>query len=52
MDDPLRLPRAVGAEVSQRQEQVLLYGLGVRPRRRFQSVAAMEKELYKEDSWL
>lgn len=44
--DRLVLPSKLGADVTARQEQVLLYGMGVRPRRRFQSVEAMARELF------
>ena len=46
-EDKLVTPIRAGADLTHKQEQVLLYGMGVRPRRRFQSVAAMAKELYK-----
>lgn len=46
-EDKLVTPIRAGADLSPKQEQVLLYGMGVRPRRRFQSVEAMAKELYK-----
>ena len=45
-EDKLQLPRQFDAELTHKQEQVLLYGMGVRPRRRFQTVDAMRKELY------
>lgn len=45
-EDTLVLPHHLDAELTHKQEQVLLYGLGVRPRRRFQTVEAMKKELY------
>lgn len=45
-EDKLALPRRLGADLSHKQEQVLLYGMGLRPRRRFQSAEAMRKELY------
>ena len=44
--DRLVMPSQLGAQISHKQEQVLLYGMGVRPRRRFQSAAAMRKEMY------
>ena len=46
-EDKLVTPIRAGADLTHKQEQVLLYGMGVRPRRRFQSVEAMAKELYK-----
>ena len=46
-EDKLITPIRAGADLTHKQEQVLLYGMGVRPRRRFQSVEAMAKELYK-----
>lgn len=45
-EDKLVIPSHAGADISHKQEQVLLYGMGVRPRRRFQSVDAMRKEMY------
>ena len=45
-EDKLVLPRYLDADLTHKQEQVLLYGLGVRPRRRFQTVEAMKKEMY------
>lgn len=45
-EDKLVIPSHMGADISHKQEQVLLYGMGVRPRRRFQSVDAMRKEMY------
>lgn len=45
-EDKLELPRRLGADLTYKQEQVLLYGMGVRPRRRFQTVEAMRKEMY------
>ena len=46
-EDKLVTPIRAGADLTHKQEQVLLYGMGVRPRRRFQSVEAMARELYK-----
>ena len=46
-DDPLKKPSELGASLTHQQEQALLYGLGVRPRRRFQSVGAMAEKLYR-----
>ena len=45
-EDKLVIPSKAGADITYKQEQVLLYGLGVRPRRRFQSAAAMGQQLY------
>lgn len=44
--DELILPRRLGVELSAEQEQALLYGMGIRPRRRFQSVRALHAALY------
>ena len=46
-DDPLKKPSELGASLTHQQEQTLLYGLGVRPRRRFQSMGAMAEKLYR-----
>ena len=46
-EDKLVTPIRAGADLTHKQEQVLLYGMGVRPRRRFQSAEAMAKELYR-----
>ena len=46
-EDKLVPPIRAGADLTHKQEQVLLYGMGVRPRRRFQSMEAMAKEFYK-----
>ena len=45
-NDELILPRRLGVELSAEQEQALLYGMGIRPRRRFQSVRALHAALY------
>lgn len=40
-------PRELGADLSPAQEQALLRGLGLQPRRRYQSIAQLRKALYK-----
>lgn len=47
-DDELILPRKLGVPLSERQEKALLYGMGIRPRRRFQSVEELHTALYEE----
>lgn len=44
--DELILPRRLGVEIGVEQEQALLYGMGIRPRRRFQSVRDLHDALY------
>lgn len=44
--DELILPRRLGVELGMEQEQALLYGMGIRPRRRFQSMKALHDALY------
>ena len=44
--DELILPRRLGVELGVEQEQALLYGMGIRPRRRFQSMKALHDALY------
>ena len=48
-EDELILPRKLGVDLSEKQERALLYGMGVRPRRRFQSVEELHTALYLED---
>lgn len=45
-DDELILPRKLGIDLTEYQEQALLYGMGIRPRRRFQSVSELHAALY------
>lgn len=47
VEDELVPPRKLGVDLTQRQEQALLYGMGVRPRRRFQSVEELHAALYE-----
>ena len=44
--DELIPPRRLGVELDMEQEQALLYGMGIRPRRRFQSMGALHDALY------
>lgn len=44
--DELISPRRLGVELDVEQEQALLYGMGIRPRRRFQSMKALHDALY------
>ena len=44
--DELILPHRLGVELGMGQEQALLYGMGIRPRRRFQSVKDLHDALY------
>lgn len=44
--DELILPRRLGVEIGMEQEQALLYGMGIRPRRRFQSMRDLHDALY------
>ena len=48
-EDELILPRKLGVDITERQEQALLYGMGIRPRRRFQSVEELHAALYIPD---
>lgn len=48
-DDELILPRKLGINITERQEKALLYGMGIRPRRRFQSVEELHAALYIPD---
>ena len=47
-EDELMLPRKLGVDITERQERALLYGMGIRPRRRFQSVEELHTALYEE----
>lgn len=46
-EDELILPRKLGVVLTERQEKALLYGMGIRPRRRFQSVEEFRTALYE-----
>ncbi|MBR2927580.1 MAG: protein kinase [Oscillospiraceae bacterium] len=48
-EDELILPRKLGVDITERQEQALLYGMGIRPRRRFQSVEELHAAIYIPD---
>lgn len=48
-DDELILPRKLGIPLTERQERALLYGMGIRVRRRFQSVEELHTALYQAD---
>ena len=48
-EDELILPRKLGISITERQEKALLYGMGIRPRRRFQSVEELHAALYVPD---
>lgn len=48
-EDELILPRKLGISITERQEKALLYGMGIRPRRRFQSVEELHAALYVSD---
>lgn len=47
VEDELVRPRKLGVDLTQRQEKALIYGMGVRPRRRFQSVEELHAALYE-----
>lgn len=47
VEDELIPPRKLGVELTQQQEKALLYGLGVPPRRRFQSMEEFHTALYE-----
>ncbi len=47
LEDGLIPPRQLGVELTQRQEQALLRGMGVSPRRRFQSMEEFHTALYE-----
>lgn len=51
MEDELVPPRRMGADLTEKQEKALLYGMGVRPRRRFQSVEELHTALYEGIEW-
>lgn len=44
--DELILPRKLGVDLTENQERALLYGMGIRPRRRYQSIAELHAALY------
>lgn len=45
-EDELILPRKLGVDLTENQERALLYGMGIRPRRRYQSIAELYAALY------
>ena len=49
-DDELIPPQKLGIPLSEQQERALLRGLGIRPRRRFQSVEEFRAALYAQES--
>ncbi len=48
VEDELIPPRKLGVDLTERQERVILRGMGIRPRRRFQSVQELYDALYKD----
>ncbi|MBQ7091976.1 MAG: serine/threonine protein kinase, partial [Clostridia bacterium] len=48
-EDELILPRKMGVEMSENQEKALLYGMGVRPRRRYHTVEELYAALYTNE---
>ena len=47
VEDELIPPRKLGVDLTQRQEQALLHGMGVPPKRRFQSMEEFRTALYE-----
>lgn len=47
VEDELVAPRKLGVELTQRQEEALLRGMGVAPKRRFQSMEEFHTALYE-----
>ena len=47
-EDELIPPRQLGVNINEEQEQALLFGMGIRPRRRFQSVDELHAALYRQ----
>ncbi|MBQ3131283.1 MAG: serine/threonine protein kinase, partial [Clostridia bacterium] len=45
-EDELILPRKLGVTMSENQEKALLYGMGVRPRRRYRTIEELHAALY------
>ncbi|MBR4018188.1 MAG: hypothetical protein IKK12_01375, partial [Clostridia bacterium] len=48
-EDELILPRKMGVPLSENQEKALLYGMGVRPRRRFRTIEELHAALYNDE---
>lgn len=51
MEDELILPRKLGVDLTEAQERALLHGLGIRPKRRFQSMDELYAALYTDVSY-
>ena len=47
VEDELILPRKLGVDLTEQQERALLFGMGIRPRRRYQSVQELHAALYE-----
>lgn len=45
-EDELILPRKLGVDLTENQERALLFGMGIRPRRRYQSMEELYAALY------
>lgn len=45
-EDELILPRKLGVDLTENQERALLFGMGIRPRRRYQSMQELYAALY------
>ena len=45
-EDELILPRKLGVDLTENQERALLYGMGIRPRRRYQNIEELYAALY------
>lgn len=45
-EDELILPRKLGVDLTENQERALLFGMGIRPRRRYQSIQELYAALY------
>lgn len=48
-EDELIPPRKLGVNITEKQEQAILFGMGIRPKRRFQSVEELYAALYGEE---
>lgn len=49
VEDELIQPRQLGIALTERQEQAILRGMDIRPRRRFQSVQELHDAIYESD---
>lgn len=47
-EDELIPPRQLGVNIGEDQEQALLFGMGIRPRRRYQSIDELYAALYRQ----